>query len=60
MFGKFQDIIRECILKMINTNSSKFNNLKQSNTREFLKNNDQNNGLENEFKDRSDKIKVSI
>jgi hypothetical protein len=59
MFGRFQDIIRECVLKMINTNSTKFNNLKQSNTRDFyLKNSESVNLAENEFKDRSDKLKV--
>jgi len=65
MFGKFQDVIKECILKMINTNSTKFNNLKQSNnqslTRDYYsKSGDHINGIENEFKDRSDKIKVII
>ena len=58
MFGKFQDIIKECILKLINTNNTKFNSLR-SGTREFNFKHEQNSAIETEFKDRSERIKVN-
>ena len=64
MFGKFQDLIKGCMLKFNNNNNNittnKSSNLKHVSTKEFHNARvEQLNLIENEFKDKSDRIKVN-
>jgi len=68
MFGKFQDLLKDCLLKIntlnvlnSNNNASKSPNLKQMTTKEFHNSRvDQLNLIENEFKDKAKRIEVKI
>jgi len=59
MFGKFQDLLKGCLLKLNTINNNKSINTKQINNKEFHNVRlEQLNLIENEFKDKAEKIKV--
>lgn len=56
MFGKFQDLIKGCLLKINTNNIGRSNQIKFSSTRETRM--DQLSAIELEFKEKSEKIRV--
>jgi len=61
MFGKVQDMIKECLLKINNNKETthKSQHIKHASTKEFHSARiDQLNAMENEFKDKAEKLRV--
>jgi len=60
MFGKFQDLLKGCLFKLQNHNNpNKSAHIKHVSTKEFHHGRiEQLNVLENEFKEKADRIKV--
>jgi hypothetical protein len=59
MFGKFQDLLKGCLLMLNTSNNNKSINTKQINNKEFQNVRlEQLNLIENEFKDKAERIKV--
>ncbi len=61
MFGKFQDMLKKCLIKLQNQNNiNKSNNLKRVSTKDLQNGRmEQFNLLESEFRDKSERIKVN-
>lgn len=61
MFGKFQDLLKGCLIKINVHNTNKSVNFKHMSTREFHNVRvEQLNLIENEFKDKAERIKVFL
>ena len=64
MFGKFQDLLKGCLLRLntnITNNTNKSTNVKHMSTKDFHNVRvEQLNLIENEFKDKVERIKVML